>query len=30
MDTIYKKKDQKMKSINLDKSNNTKLEGYID
>ncbi len=30
MDTVYKRKDQKMKPVNLDKLDDTKLGGYTD
>ncbi len=30
MDTVYKRKDQKVKSVDLDESDGTKLGGYID
>ena len=30
VDTVYKRKDQKIKPVNLNKSNNIKLGGYVD
>ncbi len=30
MDTVYKRKDQKVKPVNLNKSDSTKLGGYTD